>query len=718
MFSALQSAGGGGVAALISLAYAFSYGALIFSGPLQPFLAQGIAAALVTTAVTATLVALTSNFPAAIAGPDNTSGALMAAMMMGLAPSLSAMPPERALGTAAAVLAGTAFLTGLSLFVLGWCRFGKLIRFIPYPVMAGFLAATGLLMVSGALRMATGTVVSLATIPQFTERETLLLSGLTVIWAGCLWVLTAKIKHVLALPVSLGGTVLATHLALPSLAKAGFAIPALFFPAAAAGGKPVMLLLDGAALGVDWPVLLQAGLPIAAVAVMTALSILLNSTGIELATGEEADLDHELRTQGLVNLASAVSGGFVGHLALNRTLIHHAAGGVSRFGGVLVGLVALGVLLGGGHIIAYIPRFVLAGLLLQLGAKLIVEWGWESRRGLRLADWMVVLAIMAITTLFGFLQALLFGILAGCVFFVFDVSRIRAIRHVFGLDERASSILRSREEMAVLAQHGGSVIVLQLTGYLFFGSAYSLQQQVKALAAEKRPAAICFDFSEVSGMDSSAGASFAKTKVSLRKAGITQIMAGLPPKIRQALSGTQGLDDGVECHDTLDHALEMAEESLLAAHGNTGSVGQSLLAWLETEIRSREFAIEFMLCLKPAACDGDRYLCRQGDPTDTLLFIERGPVSVILERPGQPPLRVRVFGAHTLAGEIGFFLDAPRTASLQAGPEAIVWSLNRSDFRELQETRAELAAALVGYVLRLQSERLTFANRLIAALQR
>ena len=58
----------------------------------------------------------------------------------------------------------------------------------------------------------------------------------------------------------------------------------------------------------------------------------------------------------------------------------------------------------------------------------------------------------------------------------------------------------------------------------------------------------------------------------------------------------------------------------------------------------------------------DRCLCRQGDPTDSLLFIEAGRVSVMLERPGQAPLRVRVFGAHTIVGEVGFFLDAPRTA--------------------------------------------------------
>jgi SulP family sulfate permease len=84
----------------------------------------------------------------------------------------------------------------------------------------------------------------------------------------------------------------------------------------------------------------------------------------------------------------------------------------------------------------------------------------------------------------------------------------------------------------------------------------------------------------------------------------------------------------------------------------------------------------------------------------------------------QPPLRVRVFGAHTLVGEVGFFLDVPRSANLLAAPSAIVWSLSHQAFDEFVRASPEQAFALTTYVIRLQSERLTFANRQIASLQR
>jgi len=93
-------------------------------------------------------------------------------------------------------------------------------------------------------------------------------------------------------------------------------------------------------------------------------------------------------------------------------------------------------------------------------------------------------------------------------------------------------------------------------------------------------------------------------------------------------------------------------------------------------------------------------------------------VSVTLEMPDHPPLRVRVFGAHTLVGEVGFFLDVPRSANLVAAPTAIVWSLSHQAFDDFMRDHPEEALALTIYVIRLQSERLTFANRQIASLQR
>ena len=718
MIPALRNLSGGLAASLLSLAYCFSYGAFIFTGPLQPFLSQGVAAALITAAVTATIVALTSGFRSAIAGPDSNTTALLAAMMVILAPAMAAMAPGQALALAMAALGSATLLTGLALFLLGWRRLGKLVRFIPYPVVAGFLAATGWLMLSGAVSMTTGVTLSWQTLPVLGERHALIVLATTVLWAAALWYLTTRWKYPLMLPLALLAAIIGTHavLALLPLPDDLVATWGLMF-SVPSGGRPIFPLVTGDYADVDWTALAPIAGDMVAVAVLAILSILINSTTIELATGVDVDLDRELRVQGVANVASALAGGFVGHISVSRTLVNVAAGGASRLAGVVVGLVALSALMFGSQAISFVPRFVLGGLLLQLAGRLIWDWGLLSRRSLPLLDWFVVVAIVLITSSFGFLHALLFGLLAGCVIFAVDVSRIRVIRHQFGLDERSSSLVRSREESAFLLKQGGKVQILELSGYLFFGSAYSVLERVTTMVAERSPQEIIFEFSGVTGIDSSAGASFTKIRDLLRKNGIRQVMVGTSP-IAEHILTSAGLDRDTSRHDSLDTALEQAEEALLATRDVSLDQRRSMVDWLGDVIGSQEHAQTLFDRMTPAPRDAKSYLCHQGDPTDSLFFVERGPVSVTLEREGHSPLRVRVFGAHTLLGEVGFFLDVPRSANLLAASGAIVWSLSRQAFDEFMNTHPSEALSLTTYVIRLQSERLTFANRQIASLQR
>jgi sulfate permease, SulP family len=294
MVQALRNIGGGLVASLLLLATAFSNGALIFTGPLQPFLGEGVTAALITTAVTTIFVALTCNFPSAVAGPTGNTAALLAAAMVTLGPVLSAMPPPQALALVVACLGAAALLTGLALFALGWRRLGKMVRFVPYPVVAGFLAATGFLIVSGAVRMATGVPLTRSTLGSFAEPHTALLLGITALWAAALWLLTGRFKNPLTLPLSLVTAIVLVHAVLAVLHLAQDAVhqSGLMF-AASADSHPVIPLITGEYLRADWFALWPVAGDLVSVAVMAILGVLLNFTVLELATGIDADIDRE-----------------------------------------------------------------------------------------------------------------------------------------------------------------------------------------------------------------------------------------------------------------------------------------------------------------------------------------------------------------------------------------------------------------------------------------
>jgi sulfate permease, SulP family len=316
----------------------------------------------------------------------------------------------------------------------------------------------------------------------------------------------------------------------------------------------------------------------------------------------------------------------------------------------------------------------------------------------------------------GFVEAELVGLLAACVLFALNVSRADVVRSISGLEARASLLVRPEAEMRALAAHGAQVQVVELRGYVFFGSAYGVRERVKALVRDRRPMMLIFDFSRVLGIDSSAATALNGIVRWLREQGVQQRLVGLSPSAMQTLGGASGFSKDVVVAD-VNEALEQAESAVLAVHAVHRPSDATFADWLADMLGSTAFADTLQRKLTKKSYARGSYLCRQGDPTDDLYLIEKGRVSAVVERGLGAPMRVRVFGPHTVVGEIAFVLRVPRTASLRVDEDAVIWSLDRRAFDELTKIETHLTLALLQHALRIQAERLSFATRQIAALQ-
>src|ERR1700722_5719297 len=190
----------GAVSSVLSIAYCLSYAALIFSGPLAPFLSYGVAVAFLSAGVGAAVIAVRSSFPFAIGGPDTSTSAVMATLISLTAARLAAANNPHLLPATLIVMALATILTGAVLSLLGLSRAGRAIRFVPYPVIGGFLAATGALMILGGCQGVPahkGTRTALAARSEH--------SGLAKIAAGValavvLELLLSRSRHVLIMP--------------------------------------------------------------------------------------------------------------------------------------------------------------------------------------------------------------------------------------------------------------------------------------------------------------------------------------------------------------------------------------------------------------------------------------------------------------------------------------------------------------------------------------
>ena len=165
---------GGSAASVLSITFGLSYALLIFAGPLSPYLSYGIAATFISSAVIATTVALGSSLSFAVAGPDSSTAAVTGILAASLVERIITADPSAPVLTPVLITLGlSTIFTGMVLCGLGLTRMGRAIRYVPYPVIGGFLGATGLLIVLGAIRVITDHPVQFSSLPQFANFVTI-----------------------------------------------------------------------------------------------------------------------------------------------------------------------------------------------------------------------------------------------------------------------------------------------------------------------------------------------------------------------------------------------------------------------------------------------------------------------------------------------------------------------------------------------------------------
>src|SRR5947208_4510001 len=106
------------------------------------------------------------------------------------------------------------------------------------------------------------------------------------------------------------------------------------------------------------------------------------------------------------------------------------------------------------ELLGYMPKFVLGGLLIYLGADQLHKWIIESRKRLSISEYLSLLAIIVIIVKWGFVAGVLIGVVIGCATFAFSAARIDSIKFSFDGSEYRSSLDRSRDDQALLSTHG------------------------------------------------------------------------------------------------------------------------------------------------------------------------------------------------------------------------------------------------------------------------
>ncbi|NEO28008.1 MAG: SulP family inorganic anion transporter, partial [Kamptonema sp. SIO4C4] len=275
------------VTGIIGVIRAISYAALIFSGLLSSHLSTGVGMTVFSTGMITAVVALFSALPGMIATPLAAPTAILAIMAGEIAAEMKAIAPtDEILMTVLVAIAIASFLTGSFLLTLGRLQLGNAIRFVPYPVVGGFMAGTGWLLVDGFFQITCDLPITWDTLPQFIEPDIFSHWGIAFLFTLTLLLAANFIKHYFAMPgtlLALSGVFYAAIWALDIPLSTARSDGWLLGPFPEGGlWQPLQL---SALTQVDWTVILHQWGSILTVMLISLLSLLLSNSGIELVVG-------------------------------------------------------------------------------------------------------------------------------------------------------------------------------------------------------------------------------------------------------------------------------------------------------------------------------------------------------------------------------------------------------------------------------------------------
>jgi MFS superfamily sulfate permease-like transporter len=622
------------------------------------------------------------------------------------------------------------FVAGLVQAAFGAFRLGGFVRYIPSPVMAGFQNAAAILILISQLDSMFGfrRHVALADIARHAsdiQPLTLLVGVATAVvmwWAPRLpgkpppaiagLVAGAGVYYLLAalgLRADLGSVIGPMPAATPSTAylRGLLALPANVEL------RPLLPSLVTGAISLS---------------IVASLDGLLCAKTVEGITGQRIRGNAELVRLGLGNAVAACFGGIASGVNLGSSSANYKAGGRTATSVVVTTILMLLAVLVLTPVIAYIPRAVIAGLLVVVSLQLIDRWSIQILRRMlagefeywrnMTVDLFVILLVATVAIAANLVAAVGIGVAVAVLSFLARMSR-SLVRRAYHGDAIHSRRTRDPRLMEMLQAHGRKIAVFELEGPIFFGTAEDLANRVEA-AVRDGVVFVVLDLKRINEIDSTGARILLQIHERLARAGKHLLVSHLETNQRladflDAMGVSAVLTRGRVFADT-DRALEWAEDHLIAAELGTSEAGRErgldqldAMAGLSAE----EHGVLREALVRRTYERGDTVV-REGDTGRELYIIARGTASVTLKLAGTRRVnRLATFSAGTVFGEVALLDEQPRSATVEADEDLVCYVLTDAAFEWLAREHQSIAIKLLKNLGRELSRRLRRANQTI-----
>jgi len=705
------------VSGAILLPITISFALLIFSGELAPLAARGIGMILFGSLIIQLILASTSSIPGTIGFPQDSPAAILALSAMAVAVKMRGAPANSIFITVVTTIIITSLVSGLFFALIGGFKLSRFVRFIPYPVVGGFVAGIGLLLVQGSLGVMLGNTPGLSNLGILFNAQNLWLWIPGILFGVIVLIASRRSKHILTYPILLTSAAVIFYLFIwlghhdmADTRSMGWLLGP--FPQGSLWQPLDLTLLSQ----VDWKLVTSQFKNMAAIAAVSIIALLLNASVLELITQKDVDLDRELISTGFANILGGLAGASVGYSSISISAISFRAGISNRLVAVFAALVTGIALLFGTSTLSLIPRFLVGGLIFSIGASFLVEWLYDAWSQLPRVDYALVWVILIVVGSVGFLQGVGVGIAIAIILFVVNYSRINIAKDALTGKTYQSNVERAFEQRLLIKQHGDSILILRLQGFIFFGTSQGLlnqiQQRVMDASSEKLRFLI-LDFQHVTALDASATFSFVRLKQMADTNQFYLVFTDLSPTIQNNLSrhGLGEREKMIRIHSTLDYGMEWCESRLLVEEGGSTIIrAGSLRGQLRKLLLTPELVDKFMEYLEKQEKEEYHILINQGDAPDCMYFIDSGEVATRLEMSKGKFLRLKSQRSGTMVGEMGLFLNQQRTATVVVSEPSVLYKLSLEAYNRMMKDDHELAFYLHQWIMRVLATRITENN--------
>lgn len=732
MKGALESKGpgsdfwGGLAAMLVALPSAIAFGVTIYTPLGGSYAAYGALAGILGSTALGLVAAATGGTKRLITAPCAPAAAVMAALAIGL--MRKGVPIDPAL----LMLSAVGLLAGLFQVLFGLVGLGRLIKYMPYPVVSGYLSGVGLIILASQIPILLGAPTG--------TRFWLALSGIAMWKWQTIGVGLVTVVVMVGAP-RLTNAVPATILGLAAgvIAYGGFAWadPAL---RVLAGNSQVIGPLAGGGTGLfssfggrlaaikamdlaDLPALLMPALTLA---VLLSIDTLKTCVVLDTLTRSRHDSNRELLGQGLGNLTSAAIGGVPGAGQMGATLVNISSGGNSRRSGLIEGALSLLAFLALGAVIAWVPVAALAGILVVVGVRMI-DFGSLHFLKARstIFDFVVVVAVVVTAQAVSLIAASGVGVVLAIALFIREQIGGSVVHRKTDGNKIFSRQTRLPAAMAILQRDGGQAVIFELQGSLFFGTTDKLYSALEPELKTRRY--VILDLRRVQSVDVTAAHLLEQVEDILAERGGFLLFSHIPPRLPSGQDVQRYFDEvglvraasRAKIFPELDNALEWVEERLLAEAEFSRSEEQPLELH-EIDLfkgRKAETLRALEACMEKRAYKSGERIFSRGDTDDVLYLIRRGAVRIMLQLDETQWRHIGTFGRGNFFGEMAFLDGQARSADATALTDTELFALSRTKFDALAEEHKRMAINLLEGLARVLAIRLRYANAELHVLQ-